>query len=82
MSRVIGGSASKEAYTRMLEEQRQKNTEKQYQQFHQHERIRTYNDDATYRQTNRDRSVESIHQDNTRQERQNGNREYGIDIYA
>lgn len=82
MSRVIGGSSSNEAYTRMLEEQRQKNSEKQYQQYHQHERIRMYNDDATYRQTNRDRSVESIHQDNTRQERQNGPRHQGIDVYA
>lgn len=82
MSRVIGGSSSNEAYTRMLEEQRQKNEAKQSQQYHQQQRIRVYNDDATYRQVTRTRSVESMHQDNTRQERQNSRSAYGIDVYA
>lgn len=82
MSRVIGGSASNEAYTRMLEEQRQKNTEKIYQDYHQSERIRSYNDDATYRQVTRTDSVESQQQDSSRKERRFGEPGYNLDVYA
>lgn len=82
MSRVIGGSASKEAYTRMLEELKQKNAEKQAQQYAQSERIRTYNDDAAYRQASRKRSVESVDQDNQRMNRQNSRTGNYYDAYA
>ncbi|WP_303850134.1 hypothetical protein [Seleniivibrio woodruffii] len=82
MSRVIGGSASNEAYTRMLEEQRQKNTEKMYQQYHHSERIRSYNDDATYRQSVRTDTMESQHQDSSRKERRFGHPGYNLDVYA
>lgn len=42
MSRVIGGSSSHEAYSRMLDEVRQKRDEKQAQQNIQSERKKQY----------------------------------------
>jgi len=82
MSRVIGGSSSSEAYSRMLEEQRQKSTEKMYQAYHHSERIRSYNDDATFRQANRTEPIESRNQDSVRKERRFGTPGYNVDVYA
>ena len=53
----------------MLEETRQKNSEKQAQMYARSERVRQYGDDAVYRQQTRTRSIESSQADNSRQER-------------